>query len=674
MEAIIVGAGPVGLAAAILLKKRGINVRVVDPGAGSYTRTGALHPWVYRNYGDILGVSNEIIDEPPNALHTKDLEWDLYACAMDLGIPIEKIRFIGLQQDSEEPGINCVDEFGKRRFIATRHVFDCTGTKREVVSALNRIFPDSPPFQLTTISEPPVNNHFLAYVRMSGGDWNQFLLQEDVKYPSSYLWRPDERNPAPLVDPLTYAECIRKLRALGWYELKFPRCIAEPFNKNKVCLTMQAPDNLAVADYDTWVQTVLDCHTAGAKPGLWSAFKPLRYEHLPPSTKFQATKKRFSPFTFEATIIEPAVYISEDKGLPTVTPLGDAQMGSNYLLSRGIENGLERLTFLLECLPYTDMESLDVAQYQREVNALLNRTKNEVLGNFTEMEQNFAKALDEGVSKFEKALLLSRDRKEQSWIKEILMETRVRRDYNVAISRFEQIHNKDGELVRPNIDFSELERIQNALLKATTLPKNFKKEQDNANRLLEFLAYSWMDLGDASFKNFNTPKAVEAYNKALLIFELPGFGGKFLLDQAFACSNLAVFYISQKSYSDAVVAASIALDTYEYCEDLSKSKNLYEKIVFSLIRALCLQAKHYLSLDNREDAQFSYLQAQSFIADYRHILSEPRLNKIDRVLNGVAAKIAGNNARVAGNSNLFFASQKMDLDDIGSEYSLCTIL
>lgn len=147
MTAVIIGAGPAGLYTAIKCKENGLDVLVLDPRAGEYTRPGFLQNRVFQKMNLDLNGKLGVADGKP--LHIKDLERKLYKKATDLGITIKKHEFMGLYADAQSPGI-LVEADGVVRRIPTEYVFDCTGRKRAVVDEVNRLDPDSP-MQQTTI-------------------------------------------------------------------------------------------------------------------------------------------------------------------------------------------------------------------------------------------------------------------------------------------------------------------------------------------------------------------------------------------------------------------------------------------------------------------------------------------------------------------------------------------
>ncbi len=139
---VVIGAGPAGLYAAIKLRKAGIcNVVIYDPRAGIYTRPGHLNLSAFRQAE--AGINKEFWAGTKTG-HIKDLERALYAEAKSLGIKIENKRFVQLHQHTATPGVVVVDHEGKEEMVPADYVFDCTGSRREVINAVNRIVPDSP--------------------------------------------------------------------------------------------------------------------------------------------------------------------------------------------------------------------------------------------------------------------------------------------------------------------------------------------------------------------------------------------------------------------------------------------------------------------------------------------------------------------------------------------------
>jgi hypothetical protein len=349
---VIIGSGPAGLYAANKLKKAGVReVTIYDPRAGTYTRPGHLNPSAFRQAE--RGLDTRLwSSETPG--HIKDLERILHAEALRRHIIIEKKRFLRMHQDHAGHGIVVVNEdTGVEEIISADYVFDCTGVKREVVCAVNRLVAE-PPFKLTTITELPVLNHMLAYVKMDLSDW---------------LWLDDRTDLRGTVQSSlslsAMTEGILKLRALGWNELKLPRCYGHSFGKNKVCLYLHAPEGLKRENYDAWLKTVIEIY----------AGRPIGYTHLTPSRK-----PRFLTFKSEAKALEKVAYKSHD--LPTVIALGDAQIDFDYAKAHGILDGIKRIDALVEHIEILDGKIVyfDSDEYQMILAELLKIHKEALIG------------------------------------------------------------------------------------------------------------------------------------------------------------------------------------------------------------------------------------------------------------------------------------------------------
>ncbi len=612
---VIIGAGPAGLYAAIKSVKEGLrNVVIydprapdpIDPAVRKYNRPGHLNHSVFRKAESGLGIK---FWSGEKTGHIKDLERALFAEAVRLGIRIENKHFLRLHQDAVAPGVVVANSDGTEEIVEADYVFDCTGSRREVVAAVNRIIPDSP-LKMVTITEPPVRNHFLAYVKMSASDWEQFQMLQ--QYPEDFM------------DALSYARSIVKLRNLGWSEFKRPRCYGANFGKDKVCLYFHAPDGLAKENYDLWVQAVLEFYA------------PISYQHLPPSTK-----PRFMAFNVKAEALQQVSYKGDS--LPTMIALGDAQIDFDYALAHGILDGMGRIDALFEHMEIINGEIYYFYpdEYLATIHGLLQEHKSEVTTAADRLRHSFASALEAAQSKFRHALMHSDNHEEKIIFTDILKEIEARQSYAKAKHRFAEC---DGILKRPiaEIDrtIAKFNLIHTDLLIAFNgLPASFAEQRDDTRNLLAHLALSWKEIGNALFKNGRNIEAIDAYKRAIDIYNLPVFIGLHPVQERPIYSNLAIVYLKEKRYPETIAAANTALEMVARSSG-DEALPLKEKIVFNLLKAMCLQAQECLSLGNRDEAHSLHVKARHLIATQESTLSRENHLQISTILAKLQQQLA----------------------------------
>ncbi len=144
---------------------------VCDLRAGRYTRPGHLNSSAFAVAAEGAGVEiDAALTSNARKGHIKDLERALYAEVERLRIPILQDRFVKFETISGTPGVVVVDKDGMEQFIPADYVFDCTGTKRQVIHSVNELFPADPPFKLVPITEVPVSSHFIAYIKVPASE------------------------------------------------------------------------------------------------------------------------------------------------------------------------------------------------------------------------------------------------------------------------------------------------------------------------------------------------------------------------------------------------------------------------------------------------------------------------------------------------------------------------
>lgn len=604
MKKVIIGAGPAGLYTAISLKKAGAkDIVIYDPRAGNYTRPGHLNASVFKKAEQ--GTNTKFWSDEKG--HIKDLERKLYIEAQKLGIPIEKKRFITLHQDKTTPGVIVADETGAEEIVPAKYVFDCTGSQRHVINAVNGIWPDSG-LKLNQVTDTPIPHHFIAYVKM-----NETILESLAEF-SSIAELVGYDSAISNINAHDFAQSIVQLRALGWNELIFPRCYGVPFGKGKVCLYLQTPADLLSENHDKWLQTVLECYV-----------KPVSYEHLPPSRKY-ASKPRFTPFTVSANALQNTA--CKGHNLPTVIALGDAQIDPDYYLAHGILNGMVRIDALLDHIEIFngEIEYFDSGDYQQEIEKLLREHKTQVREQATKVKKQCVNALQPAKLKLQEALLTSDQRKLQEALIPILNEINARLSYERGRQLFSDTHNASKQVVFTpttiNAVIANLTKIHVDLCTTWSgLPSSFESQREETENLLNHLATSWKEIGSALFKDKKPAEAIHAYNKALEIYALPGFTNQFIAKELPLHSNLAIMYNAEKRYAEAITAAQTALKAYDRCPVQLQPTAIREKIIFNLIKALCAKGQELHQEKGHDEAIHAcHAQAAKLFATHAGVL------------------------------------------------------
>lgn len=299
---VIVGGGPNGLYLAIKLYQAGVkDILVVDPRAGHYTRPGHIIGEAFEHAEDSLGVLFSDSDEPISFGHIKDIERVLYSHAVSLGIDICAQKFVGLRKGSQKR-LPCVilEEAGKTNLVPVEYLFDCSGTKRVVINAVNDLMSPASPFRVTPMTEVAVKKHALMYVRMPDADFEDLRLAREHQF---------ELNDAD--DPCRYVQSIEQLRAFGWQEVGYPQYSVWPSGKGKVGLYSEVSPTLRDEDVLAWMTLLFEREVPS---------KVARFEVLPnPRAKPRITT--FSVFPHE---LHRFSYQHPD--LPMIIAHGDAHI------------------------------------------------------------------------------------------------------------------------------------------------------------------------------------------------------------------------------------------------------------------------------------------------------------------------------------------------------------
>ncbi|KTD65371.1 FAD-dependent oxidoreductase [Legionella spiritensis] len=598
---VIIGAGPAGLYLAIKLRKKGIkDIVIYDPRQGIYTRPGHLNESAFRRAEKRINKSFWSKDIG----HIKDFERQLYEEVKRLNIKIESKQFVDLVDDKKSPGVIVEDIEGISEIVEADYVFDCTGSSRVVLNAVNNMS-TTPPFTLKSIGDVPETHHFLAYVYM---DKNDLMLINSISQ--------DREKFLQSQSPKKYAKLMVGFHELGWKEMYFPRCYGVPFGKGKVCLYMQAPEKLESGQYDDWVQIVLDSREAG-----------LQYKHLPPSKKYEK-KPRFLPFISHNKMLTNVSYYRE--GLPKVIAIGDAQIDPDYYLAHGIYNGMDRIDALLESMDIFDGHIWTYCEedYNYSLNELLREHQQDVIEEGEQQKKQAIDALMLAKGKLQDAIPLY-EGSMRNTLELMLARVKVRILFVEIHELFDDIHyhpsgNLKTDCKHPESLHTNLTKIDQgicAVIKA--LPPEYALEHSIAKTMFLQLGGSWKALGNAFYKQKQWELAIEAYRHSLAVYQSGEMTSLSQSSEVPLWSNLSIVYYNNKDFMGAIEAGKNAVNRVLSLANTPEAvpPNLHEKIVFNLNKAICAQAKVLHVLDRHVEAEQFLKDAQQLLEDHYSVFS-----------------------------------------------------
>jgi hypothetical protein len=384
MATVIVGGGPMGLIAAIKLKKLGVkDVVVVDP-LVDRTRPGILDAFVYKRVGkavddekDIKAPSSVSQFTTKQADHIKILERQLIAVAKKNGVEIEESEFTELKSDGvkvkhTEKSPDGKDEKVEERPFKAKFVFDATGNRREVVKKVGE------PSDIIHVGSSPVERHFQAHVKMKPEDFA--LLAKPLSNTQKPLW---------------HTLALEKLRKdFGWPHFAEPYIRFKGFEKDKVMLNFEIPPGLKEEQYKAWLDALLFLKTG----------KEMTFEPLKKSKEGRKPKPRFNPYPAKLTKLDKFHY----EGPPAVLPIGDTMIDPYAPLGHGIGNGIDRLEILLspEVMTIRDGEivKIDYELYEKMVAAKIEEHEKAVLSSFKGRQIEITAALNSESINYRRAL------------------------------------------------------------------------------------------------------------------------------------------------------------------------------------------------------------------------------------------------------------------------------
>lgn len=577
---VIIGAGPIGLYLAIQLKKAGVkNVVIYDPRAAEYSRPGHLNGSILNELSSKLNLSESSyiwnkkqIDLSETNHHIKDIERLLYVEAKKMSIKIEKKKFSRFNEIHSPKGIFVMNANQEEEFIACDYAFDCTGSKRELIHKVNEINKEKPFTIQPIFKSQPVKNYFLAYVNMKESD-----LEKINKAASTPL-------EVQLMPSLQFTQAIEQLRQLGWKEYTFPLCYGVPFNKDKVCLYMECPEQLDPQLYEKWVSSVINGNTLS---------KDIKFQQLPPS-KLGIKKPHFHSFIVDPQELTQAEYSS--KLLPSVIAMGDTQIDPHFYLAHGVRDGLKRVHQLIEHIEVYNgqIAYYDSSEYLSSIKTMLNEHKNHIIHYYKERIDYFKTMVYIAETHYEEALLKSSNELEQLQLQSTLKEIKALISFYDAIKELNQL-NKAIRSEKQNLSGindldSKLSRLTSTvLLSLREMPKAHCQKERLQDELF-LLASSWKELGNHYFSMNRADLAIKAYTQVMITLKTANLTNEYQNLELITLSNMLICNKKLKRYEEAISLGKNALEDYPNTLSLETGKR---KIVFHMV-------KMYAELINKE--------------------------------------------------------------------------
>lgn len=600
---VIIGAGPAGLYTAIKFWQAGVRELVVfDPRAGVYTRPGHLDKKVIDKIETNLGLS---FHRNPTE-HIKDAERHLYTEAQRLGINIQQKTFLSLHKEMGNSGIVVENRDGSQEFIKTNYVFDCTGSKRVVVHQANSQLDDSS-LKIHQIAEAPFPHHFLAYIKMSEADIERINGDRPPATPFPYD-----------IPPLAFARAMLKLREFGWNTPLPPRCYAMPFGKGKACLYLHAPADLPVERQNEWLQSVLDCYATD-----------VHFEHLPPSKTYRS-KPRFMTFTVKLNEIEDVAHF--EPGVPTIIPLGDAQIDAEYTKGHGIADGVDRINALFDCMRIKEGRVMffNANLYKEQLKEPLRAHRMAILSEVKKQKEFIKDGPKFIKAQLIKALEETEDEQDIVQFSTLLNEIETREQF---IDGYAKLQKSFGAICQikytlPRLDDQVIafQTLQSVLFKTITdLSAYFETDRQLAIGLLLELSNEWMSLGQFAAEHRNRSLAIKAYRCVQDICNLIPVEEHHPIRKLTLLTDLGKLYLAEGHVREAIDVSRSAV--------ILAHTDMYTPLLQQKSILLLLSALYRAGTDAQDTKDYD--NAISLFKEAQHIVKKYGNTLVPRDLQGV---------------------------------------
>ncbi len=616
MHVVIVGGGPAGLYTALLLTELGIkDLIVVDPRVGNYTRVGHVVPAVFQLAKDTLNIKFNLVEN--KYYHIKDFEKLLYTHALEIGIKIEKKSFVGFQAKNNIPGVSLSSSEGTE-WLAADYVLDCSGSRRATVHAINASY--TPPlFQEKIFNNEVISNYGIAYIKMK-----RSVVGEITNY---FIEQGKELGLHTELSHYEYARRLVNLHKHGWEEFLVPFCYGASFDKEKACLYYPMPANLKEESYTEWLEDVLKCYIPNPEA---------HYAYLPASKKTPLSPPLISSFRFIPRELDKLFL--QQKGLPTIIPLGDAQIDSHFMSGQGILNGMLRILLLSHALSIVKgkISAFDTRSYHEHMADVLSKQKKLVQKNTEIMLDNCRSSLKLAKERLIKASLRATV-EEKADFESLLEKIEHRLTYEKIMEDFTAYYDENLQIRAPQtMTASALINFQNQLIGILEKLPTHSFQGERLKVLLLNLALSWKERGNSSYKENNYFTALSNYIKAMEIYKLAAFNERISTDKLAIFSNLTLTYLQLEQYEEAVTIGKQALATYEKYQAIPEAKPLFVKIMHNVIGSLVKKIYYLLAIPGyeEEDIKVFHSTLNQLMTDYKIFINDNKnliLKKVEKL-------------------------------------------
>ncbi|ASQ47317.1 NAD(P)-binding protein [Legionella clemsonensis] len=381
----IVGSGPIGLYAAILLKKRygeNIHVTVLDSRANSYERPGIIAKQAVQIINSSFqskGIPEISVPdsrgEPANSVFIADLQRALLESAINHGVTLIQSSFAELEKNQIKTK--------EGETLSCDLLIDCSGESRAVARFTTQKFGEDSTFSIQTIAENPLKNHFIAYVHMDEENSKRCKILDLNSQ-----------------DPLVYAKAMEDLREKhGWKEFAEPEMVVSKWTKEgedaRYCFYFEIPEKIAREDIKVQEAYLKDLLLL--KTGQSIVFKR------------EEGRLKFLPFDVDPKYV-PNPVNTKNYAIPVVV-CGDALMSPEYRFGTGVANGVRCAIELVDAIRVTPLElSIHAGQYNTAISQVIQSHLKEVTSSYQFKRNELAnRDLLEAFSMYKKGFIKAKE-------------------------------------------------------------------------------------------------------------------------------------------------------------------------------------------------------------------------------------------------------------------------